>query len=64
MFAEKIFKHIFANSNPNHNSHPNPNFNPNPKVQKHFQENEMMSFFGKVSKYLYRQASMQWSSSK
>jgi len=50
-------KCISANSNLNlnRNSHPNPNpnpnSNPNPKAQKPFWENEMMSFFGQVSRY-------------
>jgi len=43
MFTENVFKRISTNSN--HNP------NPNPKAQKPFWENEMMSFFGKVSRY-------------
>jgi len=61
--TKNIFKRISAKSNPNlipnpyfnfnsnPNLNPNPSPNPNPKAQKPFQENEMMSFFGQMSRY-------------
>jgi len=48
-FDQNVFKCIFANSNPNLN--PNSNLKANPKAQKRFRENEMISFFGKVTRY-------------
>jgi len=39
--TENLFKRIFAKSN----------LNPNPTAQKLFRENEMTSFFGKMSRY-------------
>jgi len=43
--TENVFKRISANPNRN------PNSNLNPKAQKPFRKNEMMSFFGQVSRY-------------
>jgi len=43
----KTCLNVFPNSNPNLS----PNFNRNSKALKRFRENEMMSFFGKVSRY-------------
>jgi len=45
--TENGFKHISANSNPIFNPKPNPNL----KAQNCLRENEMTSFFGKVSRY-------------
>jgi len=49
--TESVFKRISSNSNLKSNHNATPNSNPNPKAQKCFWENEMTSFFGKVSGY-------------